>query len=118
MRRLSENSVLVLKDKSHTVTVQVVVPDDGRASGVMIAQGGAFGGWSLYAKDGGRPAYCYNLFGLQRFKIEGDTQIGPGEYQVRRSSPTTAAGSPRAATSRCTWTAARSARAASRRPSP
>ena len=49
---------------------------------MIIAQGGSFGGWSLYAKDG-RPTYCYNLLGLQRFKIEGDRAIPPGEHQVR-----------------------------------
>ena len=83
MGRLTENSILVLKNKSHAVTAQVVVPDQG-ASGVIIAQGGAFGGWSLYAKDG-RPVYCYNLFGLQRFKVEGDGNgaIPSGEHQVR-----------------------------------
>ncbi len=82
MGRLTENVVLVTKNKSHAVTAQIVVPDEG-ARGVMIAQGGAFGGWSLYAKDGGAPVYCYNLFGLQRFKIEGDAPIPPGEHQVR-----------------------------------
>jgi arylsulfatase len=82
MGRLTENVVVVTKNKSHAVTAQVVVPHDG-ARGVMIAQGGAFGGWSLYAKDGGAPVYCYNLFGLQRFKIEGDAAIPPGEHQVR-----------------------------------
>jgi hypothetical protein len=49
---------------------------------VIIAQGGAFAGWSLYAKAG-RPIYCYNLLGLQLFKIEGDTAIPPGTHQVR-----------------------------------
>ena len=49
---------------------------------MIIAQGGAFAGWSLYAK-GGKPTYCYNLLGLQRFKIEGDSAIPPGEHQVR-----------------------------------
>jgi arylsulfatase A-like enzyme len=83
MRRLTENSVVVLKNKSHAVTAQVVVPPDG-ARGVIIAQGGAFGGWSLYAKDG-RPTYCYNLFGLRRFKVEGDGDgaLAPGDHQVR-----------------------------------
>ena len=54
MGRLSESSLLVMKNKSHAVTAQIVVPDDG-ACGVIIAQGGAFGGWVLYAKayDGG-----------------------------------------------------------------
>jgi arylsulfatase len=81
MGRLSENSLLVLKNKSHSVTAQVVVPESG-AGGVIIAQGGAFGGWSLYAKNG-KPVYCYNLFGLQRFKIEGGASIPAGEHQVR-----------------------------------
>ena len=81
MGRLTENSILVLKNKSHALTARVEVPESG-ASGVIIAQGGAFGGWSLYARDG-LPVYCYNLFGLQRFKVEGDRPIPPGEHQVR-----------------------------------
>ena len=81
MGRLSENSVLVLKNKSHSVTAQVTVPAQG-AEGVIVAQGGAFAGWTLYAKDG-KPAYCYNFFGLQRFKVYGDTAIPEGEHQVR-----------------------------------
>ncbi|MGE0543521.1 MAG: arylsulfatase [Dehalococcoidia bacterium] len=81
MGRLTENSVVVIKNKSHAVTAEIVVPD-GEANGVIIAQGGAFGGWTLYAKDG-KPAYCYNLFGLQQFKVYGDTPIPAGEHQVR-----------------------------------
>jgi arylsulfatase A-like enzyme len=81
MGRLSENSVVVVKNKSHSITAQLVVPDRG-AQGVIIAQGGAYGGWSLYATDG-RPAYCYNLFGLQRFKVHGEQPIPAGEHQVR-----------------------------------
>jgi len=81
MGRLTENSVVNLKNKSHAVTAQVVVPDSG-AQGVIVAQGGAFGGFSLYATDG-RPAYCYNLFGLQRFKVYGEQPIPAGEHQVR-----------------------------------
>jgi arylsulfatase len=82
MGRLSENSVVVIKNRSHAITAQVAVPDGG-ADGVIISQGGAFGGWSLYATDGGRPAYCYNLFGLQRFKIYGEQPIPAGEHQLR-----------------------------------
>src|SRR6478609_7483912 len=81
MGRLSENSLINIKNKSHAVTAEVVVPAAG-AAGVIIAQGGAFAGWSLYAKDG-RPTYCYNLLGLQRFKIEADAAIAPGTHQVR-----------------------------------
>jgi arylsulfatase A-like enzyme len=81
MRRLSENSIVVLKNKSHAITADVVVPAGG-AEGVIAAQGGAFGGWSLYAADG-KPAYCYNLFGLQRFKVYGEEPLAEGEHQVR-----------------------------------
>jgi arylsulfatase len=81
MGRLTENVVLNIKNKSHSVTVEVDVPESG-AEGVMIAQGGAYAGWSLYAK-GGKPVYCYNLFGLQRFKIEGEAPIPAGAHQVR-----------------------------------
>jgi arylsulfatase A-like enzyme len=81
MGRLTENTVLNIKNKSHAVTAEVVIPDGG-AQGVIIAQGGAFAGWSLYANKG-RPTYCYNLLGLQRFKIEGDSAIPSGEHQVR-----------------------------------
>ena len=49
---------------------------------MIIAQGGAFAGWSLYANNG-KPTYCYNLLGVQRFKIEGDSAIPAGEHQLR-----------------------------------
>jgi arylsulfatase A-like enzyme len=81
MGRLSENSIVNIKNKSHAVTAEITVPDGG-VSGVMVAQGGAFGGWSLYVKDG-KPAYCYNLFGLRQFKVYGDASIPTGEHQVR-----------------------------------
>jgi len=81
MGRLSENSIVALKNKSHSITAQVDVPEAG-AEGVIIAQGGAFGGFALYAKEG-KPAYCYNLFGLQRFKVYGDEPVPAGEHQVR-----------------------------------
>ena len=82
MGRLSESSVVALKNKSHSITAQIDVPEAVAANGVIIAQGGAFGGFALYAKDG-RPAYCYNLFGLQRFKVYGEDPIPAGEHQVR-----------------------------------
>ena len=81
MGRLSENSVISMKNKSHAVTAQIDVPEAG-AEGVIISQGGAFGGFVLYAKDG-KPAYCYNLFGLQQFKVYGEDAIPAGEHQVR-----------------------------------
>jgi arylsulfatase len=81
MGRLSENSVLNLKNKSHSVTAEFTVTD-GAANGVLIAQGGAFGGWALYLKDG-TPKYCYNLFGLRESVIEGNSTIPAGKHQFR-----------------------------------
>jgi arylsulfatase A-like enzyme len=81
MGRLTESSIVSIKNKSHAVTAEVIVPDDG-AQGVIVAQGGSIGGWSLYVKDG-KPRYCYNLLGVQRTYVEGDRDIPPGTHQVR-----------------------------------
>jgi arylsulfatase A-like enzyme len=81
MSRLSENSVLNLKNKSFSVTAEIVVPADG-ANGVIVAQGGAFAGWSLYL-NGGTPKYCLNLAGLQRFYVEGSETVLAGTHQLR-----------------------------------
>jgi arylsulfatase A-like enzyme len=81
MRRLSENSVINLKNKSHSVTAEIEVPESG-AEGVIVAQGGAFGGWALYTKSG-KPKYCHNFVGLQLFTVEGDQAVPAGTHQVR-----------------------------------
>jgi arylsulfatase A-like enzyme len=81
MKRLGENVTLNLKNKSHTVTAEVVFPD-GDKDGVIIAQGGKFGGWALYVHEG-RLKYCYNLLGVQRFYTETLTQLPAGLHQVR-----------------------------------
>ena len=81
MGRLTESSVLNVKNKSHAVTAEIEVPASG-AEGVIMAQGGAFAGWSLYLLDG-RPRYCYNLLGIQRFVVGGDTPVPEGTHQVR-----------------------------------
>jgi len=81
MGHLSENCVLNLKNKSHSVSAQIVVPQGG-AEGVIIAQGADIGGWSLYAL-GGKIRYCYNWGGFKHFIIEGATKLAPGEHQVR-----------------------------------
>ena len=81
MGRLSENSVVNMKNKSHSVTAEIVVPTTG-AEGVIVAQGGNIGGWSLYAK-GGKLKYCYNLLGIQYFYAESSSALPPGDHQVR-----------------------------------
>jgi arylsulfatase len=81
MKRLAENTVINIKNKSHAVTAQLEIPDQG-ANGVIISQGGAFAGWSLYLAAG-VPRYCYNFVGLQRFTIDGNTPVPAGKHQVR-----------------------------------
>ena len=81
MGRLSENCVLSIKNKSHSVTAEIVAPEKG-AEGVIIAQGANIGGWSLYAK-GGKLKYCYNVAGINHYFVEASTPIPAGEHQVR-----------------------------------
>jgi arylsulfatase len=69
------------KYKSFSVTAELVVPAVG-AEGVIATQGGAFGGWSLYAKEGVLK-YCYNFIGLDLSYVEADLPLQPGERQVR-----------------------------------
>jgi arylsulfatase len=81
MGRLSENSIVSVKNKSHSVTAEIDVPPSG-AEGVIIAQGGNIGGWTLYAK-GGKLKYCYNLLGIQHFFVESEGPLPAGQHQVR-----------------------------------
>ena len=81
MGRLTESSVLNMKNKSCSVTAEVEVPPSGGV-GVIVAQGGVTGGWSLYTKDG-KPKYCYNFYGLERYYIEATQAIPSGTHQVR-----------------------------------
>jgi arylsulfatase A-like enzyme len=79
--RVSENCVLTLKNKSYSVTANVVVPDSG-ANGVIITQGGSVGGWSLYAHEG-KLKYCFNFFGIEHYITSAKKPIPAGKHQVR-----------------------------------
>jgi arylsulfatase A-like enzyme len=81
MGRLSENSVVSIKNKSFSVTAELEVPESG-AEGVLIAQGGRFGGWSVYVKDS-RAKFVYNVLGIQEFATVADSPIPAGTHQVR-----------------------------------
>ncbi|GAA4382643.1 arylsulfatase [Agromyces bauzanensis] len=81
MGRLSENSVVSIKNKSFSVTAEVEVPEGG-VEGVIIAQGGRFGGWSVYV-TGGTAKFVYNVLGIQEFATVADTAIPAGTHQVR-----------------------------------
>jgi len=70
-----------VKNRSKTITAEIEVPASG-GNGTLIAQGGRFGGWSMYVKDG-VPAYDYNFLGLQRTSIKSPTKLAPGKAEVR-----------------------------------
>lgn len=79
--RVAEGCVLSVKNKSHAVTADIVVPESG-ADGVIVTQGGSAGGWTLYAHEG-RLTYCYNFFGIDYYTVRADTPIPAGKHQVR-----------------------------------
>ena len=81
MTGLSENVFITLKNVSHSITAEVVVPKAG-GKGVILAQAGRFGGWSLYLRNG-RPTYTYNFLGLRRFTVSAPGALPPGKATVR-----------------------------------
>ena len=74
-------SFINLKNLSHTITAEVEIPEGG-ANGVILTQGGRFGGWSFYLKDG-KPTYEYNWLGLDRYKIAADKPLPAGKATVQ-----------------------------------
>ncbi|MGB6599934.1 MAG: arylsulfatase [Candidatus Cybelea sp.] len=82
MGGLNENGVVNVKNKSHSVTAQVTVPDGQTANGVIISQGGIACGWMFYVKDG-KLTYLYNFVGLRDFVVAATEQLPAGTHQVR-----------------------------------
>ncbi len=87
MTGMMENVFINTKNRSHTITAEVDIPASRAASapgvnGVILCQGGRFGGWSLYTK-GGRVKYCYNWVGLEQFTIAADKPLPTGKATIR-----------------------------------
>jgi arylsulfatase len=78
---MSENVFINIKNRSFSIDAEVEVPEGG-ANGVILAQAGRFGGWSLYLKEG-KPTYCYNFLGLQQFKVAAPQALAAGKATVR-----------------------------------
>lgn len=81
MTGMTENTFLSIKNRSFTVTADVDVPSNG-GNGIVIAQGGRFGGWALYVKDG-VPAFDYNFLGMQRFSFSANKKLSGGKSTIR-----------------------------------
>jgi arylsulfatase len=81
MTGMSENVFINTKNRSHTITAEVNLPKSG-GRGVILAQAGRFGGWSLYLKNG-VPTYTYNFLGLKRFTIAAKKPLPAGKATIR-----------------------------------
>jgi arylsulfatase len=81
MAGMMENTFINVKGRSKTITADVQIPPGG-ANGVILAQGGRFGGWSLYMKDG-KPTYVYNWVGLERYTVSATEPLPPGKAVIR-----------------------------------
>ena len=81
MTRFTEETTPNVKNRSHSIVADIEVPETG-AAGVVVAQGGRFGGWSLYCTEG-RVRYDYNYFDLTHFTISADEELAPGRHEIR-----------------------------------
>jgi arylsulfatase len=81
MTGMMEGVFINVKNRSKTITAEVELPE-GLANGTILAQGGRFGGWSLYVKDG-VPAYGYNFLGLQQTSIVAGKPLAPGKSTLK-----------------------------------
>jgi arylsulfatase len=80
MNGMLENTFINVKNKSKTIKAEVEIPKGG-ANGVILTQGGRFGGWSLYLKDG-KPEYTYNFLGLSRYTVAATKPLAAGKATV------------------------------------
>ena len=82
MTGMTENTFLNVKNRSITITTEIEVLEGSAANGIIIAQGGRFGGWALYVKDG-VPAYDYNFLGMERYTVKASEKLNPGKYKIK-----------------------------------
>ncbi len=79
--RLPEGAAPDLKHKSHEIVAEVNIPDHG-ADGMLFTQGGRFGGFGLFVKDG-KLVYHYNLVGVDRYNIESENKLPTGDVVLK-----------------------------------
>ncbi|MCJ7754565.1 MAG: sulfatase-like hydrolase/transferase, partial [Thermoanaerobaculales bacterium] len=78
--RIPEGAAPDVKNKSFKIAATVEIPEGG-AEGMLITQGGRFAGWALYLL-GGKPVFCYNLAGVDRYYAAGKDKLAPGKHTV------------------------------------
>jgi len=77
---MMENAFINVKGVRHVITAEVELKDD-RTNGVILAQAGYFGGWTLYLKDG-KPRHEYNWFAIERTNVAGDAALTAGKHVI------------------------------------
>ena len=80
MDGIMENAFINVKNRSKTITANVDLKGNDR--GIILSQGGKFGGWALYMDDG-KPAYTYNWFGLESYTVKSPKAVGAGSAEVK-----------------------------------
>ncbi len=81
MRGMSENVFINNKNRSFTLTAEVET-SGATTNGVILAQAGRFGGWSLFVKEG-KPTYTYNWLGLKQFSVSSTQALPTGKATIR-----------------------------------
>jgi arylsulfatase len=79
MKGMGVDIFIDLRSKGYTITTEIAV--DAKGNGVIVCQGGRFGGLSLYLKDG-KPAFSYNYLGLESTHIIANQPLKPGNYKL------------------------------------
>ena len=77
--RLREDAVPSLKNTSFAI--RAALTTDPATEGVVVAQGGGFGGWSVYVKDG-LLTYAYNFGAVSVSHVRATAPLAPGDHVV------------------------------------
>ena len=80
MDGILENTFLNTKNNSKTIVANVSL--EGNDRGIILCQGGKFGGWALYMNNG-KPAYTYNYFGLDSYTVESSKAINNSNAEIK-----------------------------------
>jgi arylsulfatase len=78
--RIPEGSSPETKNRSFSIKADVEIPPKG-ADGMIITQGGLFGGWALYL-DKGKPTFHYNTVNLFQYTIASPEGLAPGKHTL------------------------------------
>src|SRR4030095_13699927 len=79
MKGMGVDIFIATPGKSYTMTADVDV--DASSNGVIVCQGGRFGGFSFYLNKG-RPTFTYNYLGLEKFDVTSSTGLSPGKHTI------------------------------------